>query len=102
MADQMTGDRPSKRTKDRLARLVEQDIIECGKVARHLCQRSGSREVRVALIRNVSHKSYAFSVAASPEGSKENGGSREVNGEHFKCRSICHSSSAVYKLSLLC
>lgn len=50
MADR-TGDRPSKATKDRLTRLVEQDIIECGKVAKHLCQRSGSREVRMALIR---------------------------------------------------
>lgn len=50
MADR-TGDRPSKATKDRLTRLVEQDIIECGKVAKHLCQRSGSREVRVALFR---------------------------------------------------
>ena len=50
MADR-TGHRPSKATKDRLSRLVEQDIIECGKVAKHLCQRSGSREVRVALFR---------------------------------------------------
>ena len=41
----MTVDKPSKTTKERLIRLIEQDITESGKLARSLCQRSGSREV---------------------------------------------------------
>ena len=45
-------EKPSKVTKDRLAFLVEQEITECGKMARHVCQHSGSREVCSAAAHN--------------------------------------------------
>lgn len=38
-------EKPSKVTKDRLTHLLEQDINECGKMAKYLVQQSGSREV---------------------------------------------------------
>ena len=38
--------KPSNATKERLAHVIEQNITESGKLARSLCQRSGSREVR--------------------------------------------------------
>ena len=45
----MTEGRPSTATKERLARLIEQNVTESGKLARNLCQRSGSREVRLTI-----------------------------------------------------
>ncbi len=38
-------EKPSKATKDRLTRLVEQNINECGKISKYLVRHSGSREV---------------------------------------------------------
>lgn len=40
--------KPSNATKERLAHVIEQNITESGKLARSLCQRSGSREVGVS------------------------------------------------------
>ena len=39
---------PSKVTKDRLTQILQQEIHECGRVAKQMCQQSGSREVGVA------------------------------------------------------
>lgn len=39
-------DKPSKVTKDRLSQLVQQEVIDVAKLAKHVCQQSGSREVR--------------------------------------------------------
>ena len=38
-------EQPSKVTKDRLAQILQQEVLECGRVARQLCRQSGSREV---------------------------------------------------------
>lgn len=40
-------EKPSKVTKEYLSRLLQQEIIESGKIAKTLCQQSGSREVSV-------------------------------------------------------
>lgn len=39
--------KPSNATKERVARIIEQNVTESGKLARSLCQRSGSKEVRM-------------------------------------------------------
>ena len=39
---------PSKVTKERLAHILQQEVQECGRVARQLCQQSKSREVGVS------------------------------------------------------
>ena len=41
----MAYESPSKATKDRVAYVAKQEIMECGKIAKNLCQHSGSREV---------------------------------------------------------
>lgn len=38
-------ERPSKLAKVKIGNLSEQKLLECGKLARDLCQNSGSREV---------------------------------------------------------
>ena len=43
------ADKPSKVTKDRLTQLVHQEITDSGKLARNLCQHSGSRDVSFLL-----------------------------------------------------
>ena len=43
----MAKEKPSKAAKECLSRLLQQEIIEIGKVAKTLCQRSGSREVNI-------------------------------------------------------
>ena len=40
-------EKPSKVSKEYLSRLMQQEIIESGKIAKTLCQQSGSREVGV-------------------------------------------------------
>ena len=47
MATHKEKEKPSQVTKDRLTNLVQQDINECGKIAKYLVQHSGSREVSV-------------------------------------------------------
>ena len=41
----MSSKKPSKVAKERLSHLLEQEVLELGRVARQLCRRSGSREV---------------------------------------------------------
>ena len=43
----MAKEKPSKAAKECLSRLLQQEIVEIGKVAKTLCQRSGSREVSI-------------------------------------------------------
>ncbi len=43
-------EKPSVVTKERLSQIMVQEITETGRVARQICQQSGSREVRSGLI----------------------------------------------------
>ena len=43
-------EQPSKVTKDRLGQILQQEVLECGKAARQMCQQSGSREVGVVTV----------------------------------------------------
>ncbi len=38
-------EKPSKVTKQRLSQILQQEVQECGRAARQMCQQSGSREV---------------------------------------------------------
>ena len=38
-------EKPSKVTKDKITSLLQQEITDCGKLAKTLCQHSGSKEV---------------------------------------------------------
>lgn len=43
------ADKPSNVTKERICSLVQQQVNESGKLARQLCQQSGSREVSLCI-----------------------------------------------------
>ena len=45
-----TREKPSAVTKERLSQLMQQEVLDCGKVARQICQQSGSREVTVVVV----------------------------------------------------
>ena len=45
MSDEGPRERPSKVAKQRISSLAEQKLQECGRLARDLCQNSGSREI---------------------------------------------------------
>ena len=40
-------EQPSKVTKQRLSQILQQEVQECGRAARQMCQQSGSREVSI-------------------------------------------------------
>lgn len=58
--DLMAKEKPSKAAKECLSRLLQQEIIEIGKVAKTLCQRSGSREVSIH--RNSKNKLFELEI----------------------------------------
>lgn len=98
-------ERPSKVTKERLSHIVEQEVIECGKIARHLCQHSGSREVRLTvcmLLPSPSARAQEWLVAfgcffcipGPSEVCQEDGWARGSYGEYLigRCNIVFHNS----------
>ena len=77
--------KPSNATKERMAHVIEQNITESGKLARSLCQRSGSREVRCRASIFMAYM-YIDSTTGVVKVSQEDGITGGSNGEHTECK----------------